>query len=143
MSRSRLVLLGLFVALALPLGTARADVITQDVAECRGKKGGDACMDGKGACVASRCSRLDYSQGSPPRGSIEYDCMRCSLDVKPSSVAAAAKKSHSCATAPGSDASGSEASGSDAFGVAAALFALAATMVLARALRRRPASARG
>ena len=107
--------------------SAHADVITEDVAQCRSKNAGDACMDGKGACVTSRCARLDYSKGTPPRGTIQYDCMRCTPGAKPTGVAADVKKSHSCATAPGTG----------PLGMAMALLLIAATLLTARALRHR------
>jgi hypothetical protein len=74
----RFSLLFLFCLLS---GIAHADVIPPDVADCSSKKAGDACMlsmeSKPGVCQESTCSRLDYSQGTPPKGSIEYPCLRC------------------------------------------------------------------
>ena len=64
------------LALAAP---ARADEAPPpSYFSCSGKKVGDACdgEDGPGKCVADRCSRLDYSQGTPPT-SVESDCLKC------------------------------------------------------------------
>ncbi len=43
------------------------------------KAAGDACQkdDGSnGTCTTSMCTKLDYSDGSPP-GTIEYECLIC------------------------------------------------------------------
>ena len=68
--------------LALPLlllaAPAFADAIPMDRAVCDGKAAGDRCQVGEesGVCATSTCSRLDYSQGIPPR-SVEYECLVC------------------------------------------------------------------
>ncbi|MCY0990664.1 MYXO-CTERM sorting domain-containing protein [Nannocystis sp. ILAH1] len=79
MLRSRLslvVLAGLVLAPAL----ASADVPPPpSIASCQGATAGAACeldAGGAGQCAPWKCSRLDYSQGSPP-SSVEYDCFRC------------------------------------------------------------------
>lgn len=46
---------------------------------CDGSTAGAVCQHPSGQpaqCVAAKCSKLDYSQGSPPR-SIEHDCLQC------------------------------------------------------------------
>lgn len=63
----------------LVCGIAWADVIPPDVAECQSKKEGDSCQttDKKsGTCTKDKCSRLDYSDGTPP-SSVDYDCLKC------------------------------------------------------------------
>jgi len=61
-------------------GLANADAPPPpDVQACSAIAAGAACQiegGGSGQCVASKCSKLDYSQGTPPR-SVEYDCLRC------------------------------------------------------------------
>jgi MYXO-CTERM domain-containing protein len=54
---------------------AMADVIPPEVAACEGLDAGNTCNGG--VCQKSTCSRLDYSQGSPPVGTIAYDCVKC------------------------------------------------------------------
>lgn len=69
----------LLAALLLLADPARADVPPPNTEDCSDKAAGDACEtdDGaKGGCVKSTCSRLDYSQGTPP-GSVEYECLIC------------------------------------------------------------------
>jgi MYXO-CTERM domain-containing protein len=58
---------------------------------CSDKKAGDACDgdDGPGTCVAETCSRLDYSQGTPPK-SVTYDCLKCRKAAPPPSPPPAA-----------------------------------------------------
>lgn len=81
-------LVGLMLSLAPAL--ARADVISPAVAECQSKTAGAACSDAgnPGQCAVSRCSKLDYSQGVPPR-SVEYDCLECKPAPTPADVAPA------------------------------------------------------
>lgn len=46
---------------------------------CANAKADDPCAlsDGQsGRCVDATCSKLDYSQGTPPQ-SVEYSCLRC------------------------------------------------------------------
>ena len=59
-------LLVLVAVLAVP---AFADIIPDEVAVCRGKAAGAACMtDGiAGTCVETLVSRPDYSSGIPPK----------------------------------------------------------------------------
>ncbi len=91
---------------------------------CSGKKAGDACdVDGgPGACIAKKCSKLDYSQGTPPQ-SVEYDCMDCvkgaPVTPPPSATAGATP------TAAPAAKSGCRVDGGDAGLAALALLALA------------------
>jgi hypothetical protein len=75
---------------------ALADVPPPDVSDCQSKAAGDACKtDGSqsGACQKQTCSRLDYSDGSPP-STVQYDCLKCVAGAAPA-------KSGGCAAAPG------------------------------------------
>ncbi len=75
---ARLPMVLLFASLALPW-PARADAPPPlENIVCDGKKVGDICeAEGtRGTCIADTCSRLDYSQGTPPT-SVHYDCLRC------------------------------------------------------------------
>jgi hypothetical protein len=61
-------------------GAASADALDPRTEGCEGKSAGDNCKQfsgGDGACVQSTCSKLDYSHGSPPTGSISYACLMC------------------------------------------------------------------
>jgi len=73
----------LLLTLALFASSARADVPPPNTTGCSTKKAGDACDTDdskKGACKEATCSRLDYSQGTPPR-SIEVPCLKCEPKV--------------------------------------------------------------
>ena len=76
------VLSGLALALASSLllpSSARADVPPMGLKACEGKAKGTACKDEggqAGTCQPDKCSKLDYSKGTPP-SSIEWDCVRC------------------------------------------------------------------
>lgn len=76
----------LLFALALTLpSSARADEAPPlENIVCGSNKAGEACeVHGvAGTCVADTCSRLDYSQGVPPR-SVLRDCMRCQAGAPP------------------------------------------------------------
>lgn len=76
----------LLFALALTLpSSARADEAPPlENIVCSSNKAGEACeVQGvAGTCVADTCSRLDYSQGVPPR-SVLRDCMRCQVGAPP------------------------------------------------------------
>ena len=72
------------LALTLP-SSARADEAPPlENIVCSSNKVGEACeVHGvAGTCVADTCSRLDYSQGVPPR-SVLRDCMRCQAGAPP------------------------------------------------------------
>lgn len=75
-------------ALLLPR-TASADVPSPELEACGGKATGDACNDGNhnGTCQPGKCSRLDYSKGTPP-GSVEFDCVKCTPGPAPAAPAA-------------------------------------------------------
>ena len=85
----------LFVGLALAPTTlllprvAAADVPSAELEACGGKATGDACNDGNqnGTCQPGKCSRLDYSKGTPP-GSVEFDCVKCIPGPAPSASSA-------------------------------------------------------
>lgn len=67
------------IALFAATTTARADVLPPGGDPCANAVAGGTCSQASGdpgTCVAGKCSKLDYSQGSPPR-SIETDCLRC------------------------------------------------------------------
>jgi hypothetical protein len=69
-------LLPVLLLLAVP---AFADVPPANTIGCSNKKAGEACeTDDKksGACRDSTCSRLDYSQGTPPK-SVQAPCLKC------------------------------------------------------------------
>jgi hypothetical protein len=71
--------LGFLASTLFLASAASADVPPPNEAQCQTKKVGDSCTtdDGKsGACATSTCTRLDYSQGSPP-GTEEYECKLC------------------------------------------------------------------
>ncbi len=73
---------------------------------CNGKKAGDACSTAsvaKGRCVADTCSRLDYSQGTPP-DTVSYECQRCTpaSDPPASPASAPSPASKGCAIDPAS-----------------------------------------
>lgn len=67
--------------------SAQADVPPANIAGCDGKVAGDACTDDadkRGACVKSTCSKLDYSNGTPP-SSVDYECLLCDDAAAPDS----------------------------------------------------------
>lgn len=78
---SRWIAVGLF---ALAPGVAMADVISDEEAQCRSEKVGEACTIAgeSGTCQKSTCSRNDYSEGVPPKTK-QVECMVC----KPGAVA--------------------------------------------------------
>jgi hypothetical protein len=56
-----------------------ADIPPPNLEACAGRRAGVSCVteDGEaGSCQKSKCSRLDYSKGFPPRV-VQYDCMMC------------------------------------------------------------------
>ena len=68
---------------------ALADIISDEEAQCRSKKEGDACEIGsaKGTCAKSTCARNDYSEGVPPKTK-QVDCMICEVGKAPEPAAA-------------------------------------------------------
>jgi hypothetical protein len=96
------ILIVLFVA-----PPVHADVPPPNTSQCNGKSAGDACTtdDSKsGACLASTCSRLDYSH-TPP-GSVSYNCLVCYAGAAPSSSAKTTQGGSGCAIAVGGRAAG-------------------------------------
>ncbi|MGH1346920.1 MAG: hypothetical protein ACRBN8_35455 [Nannocystales bacterium] len=80
---------GLF---ALVPNVAMADVISDEEAQCRSQKAGDACSIGgeAGTCQQSTCSRNDYSEGVPPKTK-QVDCMVCKAGAAPEPIGEEAK----------------------------------------------------
>lgn len=72
---------------ALFASAAFADVITEDVASCRGLTAGAPCTTpggGAGTCVESIVSKLDYSSGVPPTYR-DVKVLRCQATAQASS----------------------------------------------------------
>ncbi len=91
----------LIVVVVMLASAAFADVPPADSTGCREKKVSDACKrdDGSdGSCLASTCSRNDYSGGIPPK-SVQFECLKCG--AAPAPAPAPAEKKNSCATIPG------------------------------------------
>lgn len=72
--------------------SARADIISDEEAVCRGKQKGDACeANGKaGSCIESTCGFNDYSNGPPPKRG-EKPCLLCDPSAAPAKEATPAK----------------------------------------------------
>lgn len=69
----------LMAVVMLTAGAVWADVPPADTQGCLQKAKGDACQTDAskaGACQSQTCSKLDYSDGSPP-GTITYACLVC------------------------------------------------------------------
>ncbi|MEZ4449460.1 MAG: MYXO-CTERM sorting domain-containing protein [Nannocystaceae bacterium] len=81
---------------------------------CGDKKVGDACeVDGAaGTCVADSCTRLDYSNGTPPE-TVSYECLRCQPGAAPKPEAQPAEKSAAEAPKPVETKSGCRIDGDD------------------------------
>lgn len=77
----RLFALTLVAAGLLAPHIARADVPPEESEACEGKTAGQPCtLRGQaGSCQPGKCSRLDYSKGTPPEV-VESDCVRCTSD---------------------------------------------------------------
>ncbi|MFO0755374.1 MAG: hypothetical protein U0359_02720 [Byssovorax sp.] len=90
-----------FVSLA---PAAKADVPPPNKAQCDKAKEGDACVtDDKkdGACTKDMCSRLDYSDGSPP-STVTEPCLLCKAGATPSeSSSSGGSSSGGCSVAGG------------------------------------------
>jgi hypothetical protein len=73
-------MLGLALVFTAPRdAAAQSPASGPDEAACEGKQSGDACtlINGTaGTCGPGTCSRLDYSQGSPPKAT-EEPCTTC------------------------------------------------------------------
>lgn len=74
--------------LALTPCVAQADIISDEEANCRSQKAGDACtIAGEaGTCQKSTCARNDYSEGVPPKTK-QVECMVCKPGAAPAPVA--------------------------------------------------------
>lgn len=74
--------------LALAPSVAQADIISDEEANCRSQKAGDACtIAGEaGTCQKSTCARNDYSEGVPPKTK-QVECMVCKPGAAPTAVA--------------------------------------------------------
>lgn len=75
--------LALFALALVAPSSARADLPPpEENMVCADKKVGDACelSGARGACVSDSCSRLDYSNGTPPE-TVSYECLRCQPGV--------------------------------------------------------------
>lgn len=141
-SRIALLVPGFALALASSLllpQAARADIVPPDLAACGGKAKGDACEDGgqPGTCQPDRCSKLDYSNGTPP-SSVDYDCIKCVAGAP--TPAAAATTTPTPATAPTPIAPGPKAASGctvagDGGGLMLALLLLLATTGYRRSRR--------
>lgn len=105
-------------ALTLPFaGAALADIPPPNTQGCANRKASDACKNDNGndgTCTASKCSKLDYSKGTPP-STVEYDCLVC--------TSSGGGTSGGCSMSAGTGASG-------------ALFAALALPLLLRRRRR-------
>lgn len=89
----------LFVALGIA-AEARADLISDEEAQCQQAAEGAACeLGGKpGVCAKSTCHRNDYSDGPPPK-SKQVDCLVCmAKDEVPTSDTKDAKTADAKAT---------------------------------------------
>lgn len=87
-------------------GSARADEAPPpSFFACASKSPGDACEGdfGAGACVASTCSRLDYSKGSPPE-TVSQDCLKCQPPAPPTPPVQTAPVQSPPATSPAPEA---------------------------------------
>lgn len=137
---------GLVIASLSGVSVARADAISPAESACTSKQAGDACdvdSNTRGVCTASKCTRLDYSDGSPP-SSVESDCLVCTAgsgadagpDVGADAGADAGGDSEETKTVQGEDGNGCNASGTKA--VAPWLLAAAPALIVSL-LRRRKA----
>jgi len=91
----------LVLAVLLTAPLALADVPPANTSDCQSKQAGDACTtdaNEAGACQSSTCSRLDYSDGTPP-STVQYACLVCGAGATPTQPAKTNK--NGCAAAPG------------------------------------------
>lgn len=91
----------LTLALAAMSAPAAADVPPPGSEECAGRPVGDACRVGgsEGACQETSCTRLDYSNGTPPTP-VSYPCLLCVEGATPT----VEPRGGGCAVRPGSSA---------------------------------------
>jgi hypothetical protein len=95
-----LILLASLLAVLVWPRPLRADVPPPNSAQCNGKNAGDTCTtdDGKsGACASSTCSKLDYSDGTPP-GTKTYPCLLCNAGPAPTTTTTTTSSASSSAT---------------------------------------------
>ena len=121
----------LALASLLLAAPALADVPPPNTQSCQQAQEGAACKtdDGvAGACQKQTCSRLDYSNGTPPT-SKSYDCLVC-VAGSPSSGDAGAGTGSKCSVSAPGRAAGTRAP-------AALLALLGATLLLLRRSGRR------
>lgn len=80
LAMTRVTLVAGSLLLLLVPARSRADLPPPAIqTACDRSTAGAACEHPSGQpaqCVAAKCSKLDYSQGTPPR-SIEHDCLQC------------------------------------------------------------------
>jgi hypothetical protein len=94
--------LSVFVSLAVAR-PAFADLPPPDTSGCNMKVAGDTCQKddmSAGTCMTKTCSKLDYSDGSPP-GTIDYECLVCTSSGDGGSAGASASSSSSGGNTPG------------------------------------------
>ncbi len=147
MPTRRFLFLFLF-ALSLP-SSARADEAPPlENIVCGSNKAGEACeVNGAaGTCVADTCSRLDYSQGVPPK-SVVRDCMRCQVGAPPATQPPAPAAPAPVAPAPAAPAPAAPAATTSGCQVApgtttAPFLLLLFAPLLGRRARRAPSSRR-
>jgi hypothetical protein len=143
-SRTVLTVAGFALALASSLlpRAARADLMPMDLAACASKAAGDACEDGGtvGTCQPDKCSRLDYSNGTPP-SLLEYDCIKCVPGAAPATTPPAEPTPSPTANAPATTPPAEPAPAPKAGGctIAGDRGGLAVLLLLAIGLRRRAA----
>ncbi|MFV8752157.1 hypothetical protein ACNOYE_16540 [Nannocystaceae bacterium ST9] len=105
----------LVLALGSSEAAAQSPEAGPDEAACQAKASGDACtlVNGRaGTCGPGTCSRLDYSQGSPPKAS-EEPCTVCVAGSSPQGPAlgeASGADEGRTVAEPGSEPSDTEAS---------------------------------
>ncbi|HZF52662.1 MAG TPA: hypothetical protein VE093_28600 [Polyangiaceae bacterium] len=127
MKRTSILAFALLASLSFP-SLARADVPPPNFEGCDMKKAGDACVkddESDGTCVQQKCSKLDYSNGTPPT-SVEYDCTLCSGPPATTPPTGDAAEDEGCSVALPGVTAGSMSAGA----------AIAAGLLLMR--RRRP-----
>ncbi len=137
LAQYRLLALSLATAGLLAPRAAFADVPPEESEACEGKATGQPCtLRGQaGSCQPGKCSRLDYSQGTPP-AVVESDCVRCTTDPAANPGPGATSPDASAKTEPPPVSGGRCSFVGDGAGVSLALL-----VVLGIALRRRRTSA--
>jgi hypothetical protein len=124
----------MFASLAIA-NPAFADVPPPDTFGCNAKAAGDACQKddmSAGTCVAETCTKLDYSDGSPP-GTIDYPCLVCTS----SASAGGSSSSNSSSGGDSEDDGGCSVRSGGVAGALGAWVLGAAVMLLSRRMRTR------